>query len=288
MKPVVTAFLGKVLNATAAALPGLAGRGALVLYRYPRADRSFADAERRLLAGAFTGSLTVAGKNVVTYCWGDGERPVLLVHGWRSRAAHFAPYIAALRAAGYTPVAFDAPAHGASEGRRTTVLDYREIIARLYEEHGRFEAVVAHSLGGSAAFLALRGAAEADRLVVISGVADFDHVVDVFCAGLGLGPRVKTALRRRIEIDMFPGEHDLWRRFDVTYRPAEVTLPILLVHDEKDRMVAAAQADKTAAAYAGQVRRHRTSGLGHRRILADPDVVRTALDFVSARERVGD
>lgn len=288
MKPVVTALIGKVLNATAAVLPGLAGRGALVLYRHPRADRSFRDDERRLLAGAFTGSLTVAGKNVVTYCWGDGERPVLLVHGWRSRAAHFAPYIEALRAAGYTPVAFDAPAHGASEGRRTTVLEYREIIARLYEEHGRFEAVVAHSLGGSAAFLALRGAAAADRLVVISGVADFDHVVDVFCAGLGLRPRVKTALRRRIEIDMFPGEHDLWRRFDVTYRPDRITLPILLVHDEKDRMVAAAQADKTAAAYGGQVSMHRTSGLGHVRILADPEVVRTALAFVSAGERVRD
>ncbi|MFW6719487.1 alpha/beta hydrolase [Streptomyces sp. MAR4 CNY-716] len=288
MKPVVTALIGKVLNATAAVLPGLAGRGALVLYRHPRADRSFRDDERRLLAGAFTGSLTVAGKNVVTYCWGDGERPVLLVHGWRSRAAHFAPYIEALRAAGYTPVAFDAPAHGASEGRRTTVLEYREIIARLYEEHGRFEAVVAHSLGGSAAFLALRGAAAADRLVVVAGVADFDHVVDVFCAGLGLGPRVKTALRRRIEIDMFPGEHDLWRRFDVTYRPAQITLPILLVHDEKDRMVAAAQADKTAAAYGGQVSMHRTSGLGHVRILADRDVVRTALAFVSAGERVRD
>jgi glycosyltransferase involved in cell wall biosynthesis len=37
---------------------------------------------------------------VVTYTWGDGERPVLLVHGWAARASLFADVVTALRATG--------------------------------------------------------------------------------------------------------------------------------------------------------------------------------------------
>ncbi|WP_245384838.1 alpha/beta hydrolase [Streptomyces avidinii] len=121
---------------------------------------------------------------VTTYRWGDGPRPVLVVHGWSSRASRFAGLIEALRAQGRTVISFDAPGHGESEGRASTIRDYRAIIGRLHAEHGDFSAVVAHSFGVLAAFSMLHDGMGADRVVGIGGVADFGYLVERFRAGL--------------------------------------------------------------------------------------------------------
>ncbi|MQY11789.1 hypothetical protein SRB5_19080 [Streptomyces sp. RB5] len=275
------------LNGLSTVAPSLAGRATLWLFRHPLARMKASPAEQRLLDAACQGSTTVAGKHVVTYAWGDGERPVLLLHGWQSRASHLGALIGGLRERGYTPVSFDAPGHGASGGRATTILEYRHIIRQLSAEYGTFDAIIGHSLGVAAAFLALRGgAADTGRLVGISGISDFDYVVDYFCDDLGLRPRLRTELRRRIEDVMFPEEPELWRRFDATDRPHEITARILLLHDERDRYVRPDQSRRTAAAYGDQAELHTTTGLGHIRVLSDPDVVARALAHVTSRAPV--
>ncbi|MEV6109504.1 alpha/beta hydrolase [Streptomyces sp. NPDC051940] len=271
------------LNSLSTVAPRLAGRGVFWLFRHPLTRMKVTPVEQRLLDAACHGSVSVRGKNVVTYAWGDGERPVLVLHGWQSRASHLAAFITALRERGYTPVTFDAPGHGASEGRAATLLDYREVIGRLSREHGPFEAIVAHSLGAAAAFLALRdGAARTGRLVAVSGLSDFDYVLDYFCTDLGLRPRLRAELRDRIERVLFPGEPEVWRRFDAADSPEEITARMLLIHDERDRYIRIEQSHKTAAAYGEQARLHVTSGLGHRRILGDPEVVKLTMEHVTA------
>jgi pimeloyl-ACP methyl ester carboxylesterase len=278
-------LLRTVLNATSHVAPGLAGRAAFALFARPLGRSRPRPSERELLALARTGRLTVNGKNVVTYLWGDGDRPVLLVHGWSSRGSRFADFVTALRDKGYSPVVFDAPGHGDSAGRATTILEYREIIRQLHARHGDFEAVVAHSFGVLAAFFALRGEVVARRIVGIGGVGSFDYLVDGFCAGLGLRDRIKHELRRHIEGLLFPGEPEIWRRFNVTYRPEEIGVPVLLFHDQDDDMVPTAQSQIITDAHGERARLVVTQGLGHRRILADPEVVAEAVDFaVSGRD----
>ncbi|MFI1395560.1 alpha/beta fold hydrolase [Streptomyces sp. NPDC020681] len=272
-------LLRTVLNTTSRVAPRLAGRMTFAVFARPAGRSRARPAERDMLAEARTGRLTVSGKRVVTYAWGDGERPVLLVHGWSSRGSRFTDFIGALRDKGYSPVAFDAPGHGDSEGRATTILEYREIIRQLHARHGDFEAVVAHSFGVLAAFFALRGEVAAGRIVGIGGVGSFDYLVDGFCAGLGLRPELKDQLRDRIEGLLFPGEPEIWRRFSATYRPEEVAVPVLLFHDEGDEMVPPAQSRLIADAHGELARVVVTRGLGHRRILGDPEVVAEAVDF---------
>lgn len=273
-------LLRTALNATSYIAPGLAGRAAFALFARPVGRSRPRPAERPLLAEARTGRLTVNGKAVITYRWGDGTRPVLLVHGWSSRASRLSAVTTELRDKGYSPVAFDAPGHGDSEGRATTILEYREIIRQLHAEHGDFEAVVAHSFGVLATFFALRGSVRAGRIVGIGGVADFDYLVDRFCSILGLRDRLKQQLRSRIEGFLFPGEPEIWRRFNATYRPEEIGVPVLLIHDEDDDVVSAGQSRITASAHGARL--ILTRGLGHRRILADTDVVAAAVDFAVA------
>ncbi|MFE6776783.1 alpha/beta hydrolase [Streptomyces sp. NPDC057702] len=252
------------------------------LFRRPQGRSRPRPDERTAMESARRGRLSVDGKAVTTYAWGDGERPVLLVHGWESRASRYAKVIARLLELGYSPVAFDAPGHGESEGDSTTLVEYREIIGELHATHGAFEMIVAHSFGATASFLALREGVRATRVVAVSPVPDFTYVVDAFCARTGMSPELRAELRLRVERDLYPGQADLWTRFSVLHRAAEVRLPLLLVHDEDDEAVDPEQTRRIAAAFGERARVLTTRRFGHRRILGAPQLVAAVADFVTA------
>ncbi|MFE2723317.1 alpha/beta hydrolase [Kitasatospora sp. NPDC059327] len=281
MDPAAT-LIRTALNTASRPAPGLAGKVAFELFRHPVRRGRVRSGEREAHDSAATEQLTVHGKRVVVYRWGDGARPVLMLHGWQSRASRFAAFVPRLRALGLSPVAFDAPGHGASGGRATTVLEYRAIAAGLQDRYGDFEAVVAHSLGVNAAFLALRGGLRAGRLVAVAGVGEFSYLPAAFCAELGLNSVLEREVGRRFEREMFPGVEDVTTYFDAARSPEEVALPILLVHDEGDRKVGVEHAHRLKAAYGDRLDLILTRGLGHRRILAEPAVVDNAVGFLAA------
>jgi pimeloyl-ACP methyl ester carboxylesterase len=275
------------LNGTARVAPGRAGRCALPLFANPMARAALRPAEEPVMRRAERGELPVNGKTAVVYRWGGGERPVLLMHGWRSRASRWSPLVEALVERGYSPVAFDAPGHGDAGGRGTSIVEYREMARRLHAESGRFAAVIGHSVGGMGAFFALRdGEVGADRLISISAPAGFEYLLDAFCARSGLGAWARPELRRRIESDLFPGERDIWARFSVTYRPGQLTMPIMIIHDEDDDMIDVGQCRRVMAAYGERADLLVTRGLGHRRITADARVIDSVLDFAAATDPV--
>src|SRR5439155_20708813 len=84
-------------------------------------EQSVHDTARVEVVGGFGDGTAEAVK---TYAWGDGERPVLLVHGWRSRASRYAGFVTRLLELGYSPVSYDAPAHGDSGGEVTSILGH--------------------------------------------------------------------------------------------------------------------------------------------------------------------
>ncbi|MFF0558322.1 alpha/beta hydrolase [Streptomyces sp. NPDC004266] len=270
------------LNTTARLAPGPAGRWAFHLFVRPLGRARLRPGEAALLAGARTDRLRVRGKEVVTYAWGDGRRPVLLVHGWSSRASRLGAFAEELLARGYSPVAFDAPGHGDSSGRASNIVEYREIIRELHARHGDFEAVVAHSFGVLASLFALRDGVRTSRFVGLGGVGSFDMVLEGFRAGLGLDERVMRAMRAYVERRLVPGEPGLWERFGADHAPDELGAPVLLFHDEGDDMVPLAQARFLAGVHGERARLVVTRGLGHRRILADPGVVAEAVGFATA------
>ncbi|MFJ7957435.1 alpha/beta fold hydrolase [Streptomyces sp. NPDC096319] len=270
------------LNTTARLAPGTAGHWAFRLFVRPLGRAKARPAEAALLAAARTGTLHVHGKDVVTYAWGDGRRPVLLVHGWSSRASRLGAFAEELLARGYSPVAFDCPGHGDSPGRATNIVEYREIIRRLHARHGDFEAVVAHSFGVLASLFALRDGVRTARFVGIGGVGSFAMLTEGFRAGLGLDDRVVRAMRGHVERRLVPGEPGVWDRFGADHAPEELGAPVLLFHDEDDDMVPPAHARFLARAHGDRARLVVTRGLGHRRILTDPGVVAEAVAFVTA------
>ncbi|MDT0266053.1 alpha/beta hydrolase [Streptomyces sp. DSM 44915] len=278
------ALISATLNTTAHLAPGLAGRAAFAVFRRATSRLPVRPAERSTMAKATAGRLAVAGTEVAVYRWGTGPRPVLLVHGWRFRAARFAPLVEALLARGESVLAFDAPGHGESAGTGTDLLELRAVIERLAHDHGPFQAVVGHSLGGLAASYTLAEAGAdgrrlADRLVTIAAPAEFERVLNDFCALLRLGTRARRALRSRLERRVLPDVPDALRTLSATHRPERLTLPLMVVHDEEDRVVNVDQARLLLATFAGRADGLLTRGLGHNRILADPEVVAAVTAF---------
>jgi pimeloyl-ACP methyl ester carboxylesterase len=268
------------IDAATLVSPGLGGRLALQLWRRPGRPGPVRPEERAVHDAASTSSVEHLGR-VATYAWGDGARPVLLVHGWGGRSSRFATLVTALLARGYSPVAYDAWGHGATSGPVRSILEHQVVIDRLAERHGPFEGVVAHSFGVPVSQYAVRNGLAADRMVAIGGMADFGYLVDGFCAGLGVRARVYWALRRAIERTYFDGDDGIWERFSTGPLPGTT---VLVVHDADDAVVARRQADLMLDAL-GSATMLETTGLGHSRILRDPAVVAATVDFLSGGTR---
>ncbi|MEU8954718.1 alpha/beta hydrolase [Streptomyces sp. NPDC048518] len=268
------------INAVSRVSGRLAGAGAYALFHMPLARSAMRSTERELFASAHRGSIRVNGKSAVTYRWGTGERPVLLVHGWQSRGSRFSDFVPGLLALGHSVITFDAPGHGDATGRSTTILEYQTILAELHDQYGTFDALVAHSLGALGSFHALTKGVRAERIVAISGVCDFAYLVDAFCSELRLRPSLKGELTARIGENLFPGVPADRVPFSVSHASETVTAPVLVVHDEDDGRIGVDQGRGIAATFGDRARMITTRGLGHRRILGDPDVVRAVLEFV--------
>ena len=122
-----------------------------------------------------TFTLTVDGHDVVGEVWGTGPT-VYLVHGWAGQRGQLTPFVAPLVARGYRVVAFDAPSHGESGPgafgpRSSSIVEFANALTRVVAEHGPAQAIVAHSMGATAAAVALCDGLRARRLVMLAPMA---------------------------------------------------------------------------------------------------------------------
>ena len=229
--------------------------------------------------------LQVHGGMVAGEVWGEGPaKPVVyLVHGWGGWRWQLDALVDPLVEAGYRVVAFDAPGHGDSgpgpEGPgRATLMDMAGALAAVVAVHGPAHAVVAHSLGATAAAYALRQGLPVGRLAFISPMADPLPYTRTFAGRLGFGERVRTRLvarlERRVGLPM--------SAFDVPAMAGKVpTPPLLLVHDRQDAETGWSDSAAIAQSWP-DTRLLSTTGLGHRRILRAPAVVAEVVGFVAA------
>ena len=265
--------VGRLASATAPALTArLAERMFLTPPRHARPP-----AETAVLGAARHAILEVEGR-IATWRWGQGGPVALLVHGWGGRGSQMGPFVEPLLARGFTVVAFDGPGHGDSEGRRVTLPAVVAAVRAVAGAHGPVRAILAHSMGGAATARAFYEGVAADAAVLIGSPAEMVAPSVVFAEALGLSPRVRALMQTRVEHRVgLP-----WTAFDVTRLAPALTVPVLVVHDRGDAEVPWQHGVAIARAWPGATMLA-TEGLGHRRILRSPEVLRAAVDFVAAR-----
>ena len=268
--PYVPAPVSTGLRALSAVAPPLAVRVAARAFWYVGPPAAVRPADRAVHERAERRAVDVDGERVVTYRWGDRRTPaVLLVHGWKSRAARFAGLVDALEAAGLGAVAFDGVAHGASSGRRMSALEHQAAIRAVHDAEGPFTAVVGHSLGALAAGLALADGLPVDRFVSVAAMTGFDAIAESFLRLVGMPAGLHERFCEHVE-RTFPGDvRDVRARIDLLAHPVPEGVATLFVQDDDDRMSLPAGAPLLRAAVPGS-ELLTPRGRGHNRGLDDP------------------
>ena len=210
--------------------------------------------------------------------WGEGPA-VLLVHGWGGRGGHFSSLVPAIVEAGFSAVAFDAPAHGGAAGRQTNLIEIARAAYAVAEAVGPLHAVVAHSAGAAAVAWALHRGLPASRVVFLAPAGSAAGFTRTFASQIGLGPASLRWMTRRAErrIGVRFDELDL-RRLARAQRAA-----LLVVHDRDDAEIPWHDGAAVADAWPG-AELVLTRGLGHNRVLKDSGVVARVVSFLGGRE----
>ena len=242
--------------------------------------------ERAVLATARESTVEVTlraphGRNaklpIATWSWGVGPT-VLLVHGWEGRGSQLGSLVEPLIAAGMSVVAFDAPGHGSSPEHRLYLTDLADCIADVSAATttGPLHGIVAHSFGAAAVLLAhARNAVRAPRNVMIAPNVLIEDAVGRFARVVGLDDVDRLALEDRlaartgVDIAALALDHLAARRDDA----------LLVVHDRDDREVPLAHGEALVHTWPDAELRT-TRGLGHRRILRDPQTIAAAVDYL--------
>ena len=256
--------------------PALAARLAERLFLTPSRPRR-PSAEIDLLATARARPMRVGARRIETWTWGAGPS-VLLVHGWGGRGTQLGAFVAPLVAHGFSVVTFDAPGHGASDAGVVTIPEMTAAIREVAASRGRLAGLIAHSVGAVTAARALYEGLEVGAAVFVGPAADLVSAVIRFTQTLGFSRAVRERMQQGIEARV--GRP--WSSFDVPALAPALATPLLVIHDRGDAEVPWQHGTAISRAWRG-AELLMTDGLGHRRILGDPDVVAAAVAFVAAR-----
>ena len=222
-------------------------------------------------------SFDVNGKKIEIYSWGEEDKPfILFIHGWAGRATQFYNFFPSFKAAGFRVIAFDGPAHGKSEGKQTNILEFEKTLKKLMERYGKPVGAIAHSFGGVAMLMAAANGLSISKLINIGTPSIGDKIIQTFLKAVNGNWSTAEQFKRYMvkkygrSFDEFSGQH---------FIPQVKNLDLLLIHDENDKDVSIEHAERVIELYP-RAQLHRTTGLGHTRILKDEDVIRTSLRFI--------
>lgn len=261
-------------------MPGATLQRAFRLFGTPMPGGRF-KARTAELAGASVESLAYGHEQVTCYRWGDVDRQPLavLAHGWSGHGLQMAAWVAPLRRAGYAVVAFDQIAHGRSTGYRATLPLFADVLARVTDHYGGASVLVAHSLGGAAAMIALSRGLRCDHTVLIAPAGDPLDAARRFGGFVGLPGHLSARLFEDFETLTGIDVDEL----QVHRSAPRIAGRALVVHDLEDREVPWCEGERYAR-YWPAATLLSTQGLGHNRVLSDPSVLAQSLSFLGGTQ----
>ena len=257
--------------------PHKAGDRARRLFLTPPRHR-YRDAELTALEEASPFTVSMPTGRLIGWRWGRKEDPaVVLVHGWGGRAAQLRGYVAPLTARGYSVVAFDAPGHGMTGGRESSLVHMAAALDAVLRDVGPVEAVIGHSLGGAVTGYVLSRGAAVNKALLLAPPASLTDYSHRFARLLRLPEGVRALMQAQIERRF----GIRWSDFEVEATAPRLTQPALIVHDVDDRDNPFRDGERYAQHWPG-ARLVATQGLGHRGALYDSAVINEVAAFIGA------
>ncbi|WP_369048638.1 alpha/beta fold hydrolase [Tenacibaculum sp. UWU-22] len=241
-----------------------------VNYPVPKRERYMEDSAQKK-------ELTLSNNekiNVLSY--GYSKRKILLVHGWSGRSTQLYRIADMLLEKGYMVISFDAPAHGKSTGKTSTLLQFLETIKVIQKQFGPFEAAVGHSLGAMSLFSAVNEGFKIKKMVSIGAGDKISDIILYFTNTLKLKPIIAKKMKAiydkkwKLDIDIYAS----------SLKAKTIKIPILIIHDANDGNV--------PVSCAFSIRKNLQNGvllitrnLGHVKILNDKNTASRVVDFIN-------
>ena len=202
---------------------------------------------------------------------------ILICHGFDSRTYNFEKYVTALLEKKFEVLAFDAPAHGLSEGKTINVAVYRDLILKIDDCLGPINGIISHSFGGLAVALATEQLPNNlnKRLVYIAPATETTTAIKNFFSFVKVSDSIKYEFEKYIkEISGSPAS---W--FSVARVVQELHSPTLWIHDKKDTITPYKDMEHLVVMQLPHVRFDITEGLGHSQIYRNPDIIKRVISF---------
>jgi len=215
--------------------------------------------------------------------WPGGDKRILLMHGWESRATQMSRIAESLSQQGYEVIAIDAPRHGYSRGNKTSPVEFARAIHAAHLELGPFSAAVGHSMGCAGLAIAREFGVMIPRYVLISSPANMLDTLEGFAGFIGLPDRSTQLFIEGVGSRVGRPADEIDVGTLLAAELAEDEPQVLLIHAPDDIEVPfeASQRiqDKLTNAQLWQAPR-----LGHRRIIRDPEVIAVIRDYLLGGE----
>jgi pimeloyl-ACP methyl ester carboxylesterase len=239
--------------------------------RYPLPEK-----EKLLQEEAIQSRINIEGKRIAVYEWGKGPM-VLLVHGWAGRATQFRKIIEALVTEGYRVIGFDGPAHGNSQGKSTNILEFEDVLRKVFSTFGTPVGVIAHSFGGGAVLFAAINGLPVEKLITIASPSIGDEIIATYLRTIKGSWKTGEAFKSYIErkygkpFDHFTSSHFIGM--------IKHKIQLMIIQDHDDEDVPLKHAHHLVKLYP-QAKLVETKGLGHTRILKDDFVIEQCVTFM--------
>ncbi len=260
--------------------PELAARQAFSLFITPQTR--YTKALPPIFEKAASLEWTESGDRCQGWQWNKGgSHRILILHGFSSSARNFGHLIEALVRRNAEVIAFDAPAHGNSEGEKIHSLRYRKLIQEIRQQWGPMDGYIAHSFGGLSLSLALeeKTPRPQERIALIAPATETRSALKQLQTTLGLSDSIMRRIDRLIEIRS--GHTVSW--FSVNRVVKDLPNPIFWVHDRSDEITPLEDTLPSQQLSRPSLQFRITEGLGHRRIYRDPSVCEQLVDFFNTQ-----
>lgn len=222
---------------------------------------------------------TLQGHTIKGYRWNTGgEKKLLILHGFESNCKNFDRYITPFISKNYEVLAFDAPAHGESSGKRIVLPLYIATVRAIHELYGPVERFIGHSFGGLALahFLEITPHDETTRAVLIAPATETTTAIDSMFRLLQLNDDIRKEFDQLIvEKSGVNPSH-----FSIPRTLSQIKAQLLWVHDEDDDVTPLKDVQPVIKKKWPNITFLITKGLGHRKIYRDNKVCKAIINFL--------
>ncbi len=218
--------------------------------------------------------LTIRGWRWKPEKW-NGKK-ILICHGFDSYSYKFEKYVSLFKKEGFEVLAFDAPAHGISDGKLINAILYSKMILKIDALFGSLFAIIGHSLGGLAATLAATKLTNLKKLVLIAPATETTRAVDNFLQLIQLTDEVRLAFIALI----FKKAQMPYADISVSKNISLVSANTMWLHDTEDKICPFEDVQKVQQINLPKVHFYITHGLGHNKIYKENSVAKEIIHFV--------